>query len=48
MSTKEANNGLILYHYVFSPFARKVTSYLALRGIDYAQCVNTILWMRGS
>ena len=33
------NNGIVLYHYSFSPYARKVLWYLALRGIDYAQCV---------
>jgi Glutathione S-transferase, N-terminal domain len=33
------NNGIVLYHYSFSPFARRVIWYLALRGIDYAQCV---------
>jgi len=32
------NNGIILYHYSFSPFARRVTWYMALRGLDYAQC----------
>lgn len=32
------NNGIVLYHYSFSPFARRVTWYLALRGIDYAEC----------
>jgi len=34
------NNGIVLYHYNFSPFARRVIWYLALRGIDYAQCVG--------
>ena len=34
------NNGIVLYHYSFSPFARRVIWYLALRGIDYAQCVG--------
>ena len=28
------------YHYPFSPFARRVIWYLALRGIDYAQCIQ--------
>jgi glutathione S-transferase len=35
------NNGVVLYHYSFSPFARRVIWYLALRGIDYAQCVGS-------
>lgn len=32
------NNGIVLYHYSYSPFARRVVWYLALRGIDYAEC----------
>lgn len=32
------NNGIVLYHYSFSPYARRIIWYLALRGIDYAQC----------
>ena len=32
------NNGIVFYHYAYSPFARRVTWYLALRGIDYAEC----------
>lgn len=31
------NNGIVLYHYSFSPYAKRVLWYLALRGIDYAQ-----------
>ena len=31
---------IVLFHYEFSPFARRVTWYLALRGIDYAQCLQ--------
>lgn len=34
------NNGIVLYHYSFSPYARRVIWYLALRGIDYAECVS--------
>jgi hypothetical protein len=34
------NNGIILYHYSFSPYARRVIWYLALRGMDFAQCVR--------
>ena len=29
---------LILYFYTFSPYARKVTAYLNLRGIPYTEC----------
>merc|ERR1712098_509555 len=36
--TDAANNGIVLYHYSFSPYARRVIWYLALRGIDYAEC----------
>lgn len=32
------NQDLILYFYTFSPYARKVTTYLALRGIPYTEC----------
>ncbi|KIW27179.1 uncharacterized protein PV07_06941 [Cladophialophora immunda] len=32
------NNGIVLYHYSFSPFARRVLWYLSLRGMDYAEC----------
>lgn len=35
-----SNNGIVLYHYSFSPYARRVIWYLALRGIDYAECVR--------
>ena len=34
------NNGIVLFHYSFSPYARRVSWYLALRGIDYAECVR--------
>jgi hypothetical protein len=34
------SNGIVVYHYSFSPFARRVLWYLALRGLDYAQCVR--------
>ncbi|MCJ1372103.1 hypothetical protein MMC20_003324 [Loxospora ochrophaea] len=31
---------IILYHYPFSPYARRITWYLALRRIPYAQCLQ--------
>ncbi|EHK27144.1 uncharacterized protein TRIVIDRAFT_62918 [Trichoderma virens Gv29-8] len=31
---------IILYHYKFSPYARRVVWYLALRGIPYKQCLQ--------
>jgi glutathione S-transferase len=33
-----SDQDLILYFYTFSPYARKVTAYLALRGIPYTEC----------
>ncbi len=36
-------NDLILYHYPYSPVARRIVWYLAFRGIEYAQCVRTSL-----
>ncbi|KAL6718811.1 hypothetical protein ACLMJK_003045 [Lecanora helva] len=35
-----APNDIVFFHYPFSPFARRVIWYLALRGIDYAQCLQ--------
>ena len=34
------NNGIVLYHYSFSPYAKRVLWYLSLRAIDYAECVR--------
>lgn len=34
------HNDIVLFHYKFSPFARRITWYLALRGIEYAQCIQ--------
>lgn len=31
---------IILYHYPYSPYARRVVWYLTLRGIPYSQCVS--------
>ncbi|KLU86489.1 hypothetical protein MAPG_05501 [Magnaporthiopsis poae ATCC 64411] len=31
---------IVLYHYPFSPYARRVVWYLALRGIPYKQCIQ--------
>ncbi|KAH7081390.1 hypothetical protein BKA63DRAFT_207414 [Paraphoma chrysanthemicola] len=33
-----APNDIILYNYAFSPYGKRVSAYLALRGIDYALC----------
>jgi len=40
------NNGIVLYHYSFSPFARRVLWYLSLRGIDYAECKQPVVMPR--
>src|SRR5436305_1257605 len=37
-SSMAASQDLILYFYTFSPYARKITAYLALRGISYTEC----------
>lgn len=31
---------IVLYHYPYSPYARRVVWYLQLRGIPYSQCVS--------
>jgi hypothetical protein len=33
-------NDLCFFWYTYSPYARKVAWYLALRGLAYAQCVS--------
>ncbi|KAF2086351.1 glutathione S-transferase [Saccharata proteae CBS 121410] len=35
-----APNDIVLFHYPFSPYARRVIWYLQLRGIAYAQCAS--------
>ena len=41
---------IILFHYSYSPYARRITWYLALRGIPYSQCVgqNAVTWRQGA
>ncbi|KAL1385707.1 glutathione S-transferase [Phyllosticta capitalensis] len=36
----EAPNGIIIFHYPFSPYARRVIRYLQLRGLAYAECMQ--------
>ncbi|KAI9795834.1 MAG: hypothetical protein M1833_006783 [Piccolia ochrophora] len=35
-----SDDTIILFHYSFSPFARRVSWYLDLRGIKYSQCIQ--------
>ncbi|KAK5987097.1 hypothetical protein PT974_11215 [Cladobotryum mycophilum] len=35
-----ATSEIVLYHYTYSPYARRITWYLALRGIPYKQCLQ--------
>ena len=34
------HNDIVLFHYPFSPFAKRVIWYLTLRGIEYTQCIQ--------
>ncbi|KAL8971854.1 MAG: hypothetical protein Q9197_003060 [Variospora fuerteventurae] len=34
------HNDIVLFHYTFSPFAKRIVWYLAFRGIEYAQCLQ--------
>ncbi|PNY28370.1 Uncharacterized protein TCAP_01702 [Tolypocladium capitatum] len=35
-----ATEDIVLYHYFYSPYARRIVWYLALRGIPYSQCLQ--------
>ena len=37
-----SHNDIIIFHYEFSPFARRVIWYMNLRGIQYAQCLQPV------
>ena len=37
-----APNDIVHFHYEFSPYGRRIAWYLALRGIDYAQCLQPV------
>ncbi|EEU45126.1 uncharacterized protein NECHADRAFT_40488 [Fusarium vanettenii 77-13-4] len=41
-----ANPRVIVYHYSYSPFARRLIWYLTLRGIPYSQCIQPPLMPR--
>jgi len=40
----EIPSDLVLFHYVGSPYARRITAYLALRKIPYAECMQPV-WL---
>ncbi|KAF1988774.1 hypothetical protein K402DRAFT_351203 [Aulographum hederae CBS 113979] len=44
----KAPNSIILFHYHFSPYARRIVHYLTLRHIPYAQCLVTPIMPRPS
>ncbi|ORY65427.1 glutathione S-transferase [Pseudomassariella vexata] len=37
---------VVLYHYTFSPYARRIVWYLTLRGIPYIQCLQPLIMPR--
>ncbi|KAB2571259.1 hypothetical protein BFW01_g12678 [Lasiodiplodia theobromae] len=39
-------NEIVLFHYPFSPYARRITWYLQLRGIAFAQCIQPMTMPR--
>lgn len=38
--SSDQNLPIILYHYQLSPYAKRISWYLSLRGIPYIQCVS--------
>jgi hypothetical protein len=44
MATTTDQLPIVLYHYHYSPYARRISWYLALRGIPYSQCVRSYPW----
>jgi glutathione S-transferase len=42
MSSQEVPSDIILFHYTFSPFAKRIVWYLKLRGIPYAECIQPL------
>lgn len=40
MADTKAPNDIVFWQYPFSPYARRITWYLALRKIPHAQCVS--------
>jgi hypothetical protein len=44
MSATKPPNDIILYTYAFSPFGKRVSAYLALRGVEYGLCVGLAVY----
>ena len=42
MSSHNPSPPITLFHYHFSPWAQKITAYLALRGIPYTSCIQPV------
>lgn len=40
MANASSELPIVLYHYHYSPFAKRLVWYLNLRGIPYVQCVR--------
>jgi len=40
INTMSTTEDIVLFHYPFSPYARRIVWYLELRGIPYKQCVS--------
>jgi glutathione S-transferase len=42
MSSQNVPSDIILFHYTFSPFAKRIVWYLKLRNIPYAECIQPL------
>jgi glutathione S-transferase len=42
MSSQDVPSDIILFHYTFSPFAKRIVWYLKLRNIPYAECIQPL------
>lgn len=40
MGSTAPPNGIVLFSYASSPFGKRVSDYLQLRGIEYTLCVS--------
>jgi glutathione S-transferase len=46
MSSQDVPSDIILFHYTFSPFAKRIVWYLKLRNIPYAECIQPLILPR--